>query len=117
MNGFGNRRQVECDRAVDREAQTSEDLATIRLLEQQWDEYRRVMRQNTARYEEAGSALGVENYYVQRGMAARQELDSYVGRLAREQEELLQEAAQRIRSQSEEESERARREQGGVSWV
>lgn len=99
------------------ETRTSEDLATILRLEQQWEEHRQVMRENTARFEEAGIGMGAENYFVQKGLAARRELDSYVGRLADEQEQLLAETARGIRSTSEAELDRLRQEKAGAAWA
>lgn len=118
MNSSIPSSQSELDRTIGAlESQAAEDLATIRLLEQEWDDYRRVMRENTALYEEAGIALGATNYFVQKGLAARRELDGYVGRLADEQEELFTETAREISSRSEAELERLRKEKAGASWA
>lgn len=109
--------ESEFDQAISAlETQVAEDLATIRLHEQQWEEYRQVMRENSARFEQAGVGIGVSNYFVQKGLAARKEVDTYVGRLAHEQAELLAETARGIRSASEVELERLRRERAGASW-
>lgn len=117
MSGQRSGQHVELDQKISaRETRTEEDLATVRLLEEQWDQYRQVMRENTARYEEAGVAMGAKNYFVQKGLAARRELDSYVGQLVREQEEFLAETASSIRSTSETELERLRKEKAGASW-
>ncbi|WP_200949690.1 hypothetical protein [Leifsonia sp. Root227] len=98
------------------ENRAADDIATVRLLEQQWDDYREVMHENTARFEEAGIGMGAKTHSVHKGMAARRELDSYVGQLAYEQAELLAETAREIRSHAEFESERLRREKAGTSW-
>jgi hypothetical protein len=117
MNGFSPRQHVELDQTISaHESQTADDLATIRLLEQQWEEYRQVMREHTARFEESSIGMGTQNYFVQKGLAARKELDTFVGQLAEEQEELLAETARGIRSKSETELERLRREKAGASW-
>jgi hypothetical protein len=115
MNGQDQRHAL--DRQIRaHEDQVAEDLSTIRVLEQEWDDYRQVMRENTARFEEASIAIGADNYFVQKQLAARKELDSYVGRLAYEQEEFLAETAQSIRSESEAELDRLRNERAGASW-
>jgi len=109
---------AELDQKVSaHETRTAEDVATIHRLAQRWADYRQVIRQNTARFEEAGNAMGAENYFVQKGLAARKELDSYVGRLADEQEELFADAAREIRSMSEVELERLRNAKAGGSWA
>lgn len=96
------------------EEDVAEALSGIRLHEERWDEYRRAMRQHTSRFEEAATGLGATNYFVQKGLAARKELDSYVGQLAFQQTELLTEATREINSASEQEAERLVREKGGV---
>lgn len=98
------------------EIRAAEDIAMVRLFEQQWEDYREVMRENTARFEEAGIGMGAKSHSVQEGLAARRELDSYVGQLAYEQAELLAETAREIRSQPEIEPERLRHEKAGTSW-
>ena len=118
MNGSIRYSHGELERMIGaRENQAAEDLATIRLLEREWDDYRHVMRENSARYEDAGTAIGAANYFVQKGLAARRELDRYVGRLADEQEDLFTEAAREIRSTSETELDRLRTEKAGASWA
>lgn len=115
MSGAGQGEPGDVGRKISAvESQAAEHLATIRLLEEQGDEYRRVMRENTAMFEEASVAMGTENYFVQRGLASRKELDSYVRHLADDQEELLAETAREVRSGSEAELERLRQEKAGV---
>ncbi|WP_434318264.1 hypothetical protein [Leifsonia sp. P73] len=117
MNDSAVERRVALDRQIrDRESQAAEDLATIRVLSEQWETYHQVMRTNTQRFEEAGIGLGAKNYFVQKGLAARSELDAYVSRLARDHVELLDEAARDIRWKSEAEVERLRQEKAGASW-
>lgn len=60
------------------EARVADDLATIHLLGQRWDEYRHVMRESTARFEEAGMSMGAQNYLVHKGLAARKGLATVV---------------------------------------
>lgn len=60
--------------------------------------------------------LDAKNYFVQKGLAASRELDSYVGRLARDHADLLDETEREVRSTSEAELERLRREKADVSW-
>ena len=83
------------------EDEIAEALAQVRVQEERWDEYRRAMREHTSRFEEAAAALGPMNYFVQKGLAARRELDSYVGQLAYQQTELVNEAQRKITSSSE----------------
>ncbi|WP_295124491.1 hypothetical protein [uncultured Leifsonia sp.] len=101
----------------DLEVRAGEDLTTIRRLGQHWAEYRQVMREHTARFEQAGASMGADNYVVQKGLAARREVDSYARRLVDENEELMDESARQIRSSSEAELDRLRREKSGVSWA
>lgn len=118
MIGPTQHQRLELDQKISaHETRTAEDLATLRLLEQQGEEYRRVMRENTARFERAAIGMGAKNYFVQKGLAARKELDAYVGQLAHEQAELLAETARVIRSESEAELERLRRERAGALWA
>ena len=117
MTTEDSRAQHEIAREIgDIEAQSAEHLATIELLEQQWDEYRQVMRANTRIYEEAGVGLGERNYFVQKGLAARRELDAFVNRLEDQHGQFLAETAREIRSTSEEKLERLRHEKAGASW-
>ena len=110
--------QIELEQKIRaHEDETAEQLATIRVLEEQWDDYRRVMRENTDLFEQAGIAMGADNYFVKKGLVARREVDGYVGQLANEQAELFAETASSIRSSSEEELERMRREKAGMSWA
>lgn len=105
------------DRQIkDCESRTAEDLATIRVLSEQWVSYAHVMRVNSERFEEAGVRLGAKNYFVQKGLAASRELDAYVSRLARDHAELLDDTEREVRSTSEAELERLRREKADVSW-
>ncbi|GAA4143876.1 hypothetical protein [Leifsonia shinshuensis] len=105
------------DRQIrDRESRTAEDLATIRVLSEQWASYAHVMRVHSERFEEAGVRLDAKNYFVQKGLAASRELDAYVSRLAGDHAELLDETERSLRSASEAELERLRREKADVSW-
>ncbi|MDR6610904.1 hypothetical protein [Leifsonia sp. 1010] len=107
--------QIELEQKIRaHEDETAEQLATIRVLEEQWDDYRQVMRENTDLFEQAGIAVGADNYFVKRGLAARRELESYVGQLANEQAELFAETVSSIRSSSEEHLDRMRQEKAGA---
>ena len=116
MSDVGAERHALLERRIrEVETQAADDLATLRRIREQWDEYHRVMRENTRRFEEAGSSMAGENRFVQRGLASRREVDAFVGRLVREQDELLDDTAREIRSDSDAESERLRRERTGAS--
>jgi len=104
-------------RIQEHEDQTSESLGLIRLLEEQWDEYGRVMRDQTARYEEAAHVLGSTSYPVDRGLASRREVESYVAQLVRQQAEFCDETAWRCRTESEAELDRLQREREVASWA
>ncbi|WP_020076677.1 hypothetical protein [Cryocola sp. 340MFSha3.1] len=107
--------QIELEQKIRaHEDETAEQLATIRVLEEQWDDYRRVMRENTDLFEQAGIAMGGDNYFVKKGLVARREVDGYVGQLANEQAELFAETASSIRSSSEEHLDRMRQEKAGA---
>ncbi|MFK3669736.1 hypothetical protein ACI2IX_06135 [Leifsonia aquatica] len=113
-----SQRYVEVEQVISaHEARLAQDLAVIRLLGRQWAEYGETMRRNTERYEEAGVQLGAQNYFVQRGLAARRELDSYVKRLAQDQQEFLSQTESGLRSASEAESEWLRKEKVRASWA
>jgi hypothetical protein len=117
MSAPGPRQHAEIDGEIRaRENQAEEDLAAVRLLEVQWDDYRQVMHENTGLFEEASHAMGPSNYSVQKGLASRAELDRYVRQLADEQEEFLSETARDVRSRTEEELERLRQEKASASW-
>ncbi|MEN2736826.1 hypothetical protein ABCS02_03455 [Microbacterium sp. X-17] len=117
MSDSGVEKRLALDRQIrDQESRTAEDLVTIRVLGEQWESYAQVMRVNSERFEDAGVRLDAKNYFVQKGLAASRELDSYVSRLARDHAELLDEAEREVRSTSEAELERLRREKADVSW-
>jgi hypothetical protein len=106
MNGVSQDRLVVERKIRALEDETAERLESIRVLDEQWDDYRRVMRDHAAVFEQAGVAMGAENYFVQKALTARRELDRYVGQLVHEQAELFEEMAQGVRSASEAELER-----------
>ncbi|MEV8214518.1 hypothetical protein [Leifsonia sp. NPDC077715] len=99
------------------ETEAVEALDGIRLLEEQWAEYRQVAQESAAVFEQAGVAMGTKNYFVQRDLSARREVDNHIARLAGEQSEVLEEFARGVRSESEAELERLRRERGGAPWA
>lgn len=116
-----NDRSVMKREALDREARVheeraAENLAVIRRAREQWDSYGQEMTRHARRIEEASVGDDATNYFVQRRVAARRELESYVGHLVREQVELLDETEREISSRSEEEAESLGREKAGVSW-
>lgn len=82
-------------------ASSDEDIADalsqIRRHEERWDEYRRAMRDHASRFEEAAAGLGTTNYFVQKDVAARREVDGYIGRLASEQSEVLTQTVRAMR--------------------
>lgn len=84
-----NARDVQSSGQVWSEQGVADALSQIRRHEERWDEYRRAMRDHTSRFEEAAAGMGTKNYFVQKDLAARREIDTYVGRLAREQAEVL----------------------------
>lgn len=91
-----------------------EAVAAIRLHGERWEEYRQAMREHTSRFEEASVSLGAGNYFVEKGLAARRELDSYVGQLAYQQSELLTETMGEITSAAEDQSEQFGRKEAGA---
>jgi hypothetical protein len=78
------------------EQDIADALSQLRRHEERWDEYRWAMRDHTSRFEEAAVGLGTTNYFVQKDLAARREVDGYVGRLASEQTEVLTETVRAI---------------------
>ncbi|KQR54924.1 hypothetical protein ASF88_03770 [Leifsonia sp. Leaf336] len=94
------------------EEHTAERLAALDVFERELTEHRQVMRDNSARFEEVGRAIGDKEYFVQKCLAARKEVDSFVGRLVDEQVELLEQMARDVRSDSEAELCRLQREKG-----
>ena len=100
----------------DREAQAAEHLGTIRRVREQWEMYEVVMRDHAARIEEASVGDDPKNYFSQRTRATRQELDSYVRQLAREQAEVLDAAEREVSSRAEADVERLRAGRAGSSW-
>ena len=81
---------------VSSEQDVADALSQIRRHEERWDEYRRAMRDHTSRFEEAAAGLGTTNYFVQKDLSARREVDTYIGRLASEQTEVLTETVRAI---------------------
>jgi hypothetical protein len=101
MTGESQER-LEVERKIrELEDETAERLESIRVLGEQWDDHRRVMRDNAAAFEEAGVAMGAEEYFVQKSLAARRELDAYVAQLSREFAEESADVAQRFRTASD----------------
>jgi hypothetical protein len=81
---------------VSSEQNVTDAVSQIRRHEERWEKYRRAMRDHTSRFQEAAAGLGTTNYFVQKDVAARKEVDSYIGRLANQQAELLTETVRAI---------------------
>ncbi|WP_434317720.1 hypothetical protein [Leifsonia sp. P73] len=96
---------------VPSEQDVADALSQIRRHEERWDEYRWAMRDHTSRFEEAAAALGT-NYFVQKDLAARREVDGYIGRLASEQSEVLTQTVRAINGAAD--TERSGDEGGGA---
>ncbi|MEV8213076.1 hypothetical protein [Leifsonia sp. NPDC077715] len=88
----------------------ADQLAVLGRHELLLDEYLQVMREDSARFEEAGIGMGERNDFVQKGLAARREVESSVRRVVQEQSEALEDAAREIRRVSEAEVERLHQE-------
>jgi hypothetical protein len=117
MSGVSPQR-LEVERKIQAvEDETAERLASIRVLEEQWDDYRRVMRDSADVFEEAGVAMDAKNYFVQKSLASRRELENYLAQLSREHAEELAEVAQEVRSTSDEKLEQLQRERTGAPWA
>jgi hypothetical protein len=117
MNGVSQERLVVERKIRALEDETAERLETIRVLDEQWDDYRRVMRDNAAVFEQAAVAMGADNYFVKKGMAARREMDAYVAQLTRQFAEEAAEMAQEVRSASDAAMEQLQQERTRASWV
>lgn len=98
------------------EERTAENLASIRVVREQCESYGQAMSLHARRIEEASAGESPKNYFVQRRLGARRELESLVGQLVREQTEMLDEIEREISSRSEEELDRLRREKASVPW-
>ncbi|GAB3584816.1 hypothetical protein GCM10027406_31920 [Leifsonia lichenia] len=97
---------------VSSEQDVADALSQIRRHEERWDEYRRAMRDHTSQFEEAAAALGTTNYSVQKDVAARREVDGYIGRLASEQAEVLTQTVRAINGAAD--AERSGDAEGGA---
>lgn len=118
MNAQGSPSRFELDQRIAAcESRAADSLATLHHLEQEWQSYREVMRADSALYEKAGHDSGEKNYFVNKGLAARREVDAYVRQLATEVEEFLKETAREVRLESEAELERLRAEKAGATWA
>ena len=117
MNRPGVERRLALDQHIrDRESQTAENVAAIRLAKEQWESYGQVMILHARRIEAAGAGEDAKNYFTQRRSAARREVDSYVTRMVNEEIELLDDAERELCARSEEELARLVRERAGASW-
>lgn len=117
MTGSNVNGRTELDDAIRaREDEVADVRATFRMLDEGWGRYRELMRQDSAVFEEAGVAQGAKNYFVQKDLSARREVDGFVRRLADEVSESMGEMSRAFDAESGEELERLRRERAGTSW-
>lgn len=117
MNDPSGELRAECDRRIRAsEDRIDEDLNSIRLLDEQWENYRRVIRDSVNRFKEAGHSVGAESRCAQQDLAALGEIGTYAERLAGEQNELSEEASRAIRTDGEAEIERLRNERSALPW-
>lgn len=98
------------------EERTAENLASVRAIRDQCESYGQAMSLHARRIEEAGVGESPKNYFVQRRLGARRELESLIGQLVREQAEMLDEVEREISSRSEEERDLVHREKASASW-
>lgn len=96
------------------EDQVADQLAALDRFEDEWAEYHQVMVANFADFEEAGAEIGEKEYFVQKALDSRREVDSYVRRVIDEQAELLDQAAREFRASAEAELDRLQREKAGA---
>jgi hypothetical protein len=115
--GAGQRAEVLDAQARAHEEQTAEHLAVVRDAHEQWESYGHVMREHARRIEEASVGDDAKNYFVQRRLAVRRELDGFVSQVVRQQAELLDEAAREVRAESDEMLDRVAREKASASWA
>ncbi|QNE35468.1 hypothetical protein [Leifsonia shinshuensis] len=109
--------RAEFDRRIRTlESRVDDDLQTLHLLDEQWETFRRAIRENVARFEEAGHTVGTDDPRVHHDLAALREVDAYIRKLAEEQNELRAEASRTIRADGEDAIARLRNEQGGLPW-
>lgn len=114
--GAGQRAEALDRQARVHEEQATEHLAMVRDAQAQWESYGQVMREHARRIEEASVGDDPKNYFVQRRLAARRELDGFVGQVVRQQVEMLDEAEREVNAESAEVLDRVAREKAGVSW-
>jgi hypothetical protein len=72
------------------------------------------MRHHAREIEEAGAGEDPKNFFVQRRLGARRELELFVDKVVREQAEMLGEVEREIRSHSDEKQEQLRRGKASV---
>lgn len=106
MSGVSQEAHASLDQRIRAyEDQATGQLAALDVFEREWAEYRQVMRTNSADFEEAGLAIGEKEYFVQKSLDSRREVDSYVRMVVDEQVELLEQAARELRTTAEDELE------------
>lgn len=115
MSGVDQEASARLDQRIRAcEGEGAERLALLDVFEQEWGEYRRVMRTSSAQFEEACLEMGEKDYFVQKSLDSRREVDAYVRMLVDEQVELLEETARDVRTSTEVELERLRHEKAGA---
>jgi hypothetical protein len=98
------------------EETTADNLAAIRAVREQCESYGQEMSRHARGIEEASAGENPKNYFVQRRLGARRELQLFVGQVVLGQAEMLDEVERELSSRSEEERDRLRREKASVSW-
>ncbi len=117
MSGAEAAQRHALEQAIrEHEERTTENLSSIRAVREQCESYGRAMALHTRALEEASTGEDPANFFVQRRLGARRELELFVGQLVRQQAEMLEDVEREIRWHSEDEQERLRREKASVSW-
>lgn len=115
MSGAGQETHIRLGQRIRAcEDEVADQLAALDRFEDEWAEYHQVMRANLADFEEAGMGIGEKEYFVQKGLDSRREVDSFVRTVVDEQVELLDQAARDVRVSAEAELERLQREKASV---
>lgn len=117
MSDLSVGRRAAYDRRIGAlEDQVADHLAALRELEDHWEDYRRAMRDNVGRFEEAGRRVGTENASVEHDLAVLTEVGAYAEQLAGEQDEVNAEIARTLRADGELELDRLRSERSALPW-
>ena len=117
MSGAEAAQRRALEQAIrEHEERTTENLSSIRAVREQCESYGRAMTLHTRELEASSAGEDPTNFFVQRRLGARRELELFVGQLVREQAEMLDGVEREFRSHSEDEQEQLRREKARVSW-